>query len=74
MSTVVITGANRGIGLEFTRQFAADGWSVHASCRNPDSADELNAVEGDVTVYKADITSDSDLAPSPGACPIQSNC
>lgn len=67
MPTVLITGANRGIGLEFTRQFAADGWAVHASCRNPDNADELNAVEGDVTVYKADITSESDLAAFAGA-------
>ena len=35
MPTVMITGANRGIGLEFTRQYAADGWQVLATCRNP---------------------------------------
>ena len=33
MPTVLITGANRGLGLEFARQYAADGWSVIAACR-----------------------------------------
>jgi NAD(P)-dependent dehydrogenase (short-subunit alcohol dehydrogenase family) len=37
----LITGANRGIGLEFARQYAADGWTVIAAARNPDAADEL---------------------------------
>ena len=36
--TVLITGANRGIGLELSRQFAADGWNVLACCRNPAEA------------------------------------
>jgi NAD(P)-dependent dehydrogenase (short-subunit alcohol dehydrogenase family) len=42
MRTVLITGTNRGIGLEFVRQYAADGWHVLACCRNPAAADELN--------------------------------
>ncbi len=41
MPTVLITGANRGLGLEFARQYAADGWQVHAACRSPDDAKEL---------------------------------
>lgn len=41
MNTVLITGANRGIGLEFSRQYAEDGWQVLACCRNPDTADAL---------------------------------
>ena len=41
MPSVLITGANRGIGLEFARQYLADGWQVYAACRNPDSASEL---------------------------------
>jgi NAD(P)-dependent dehydrogenase (short-subunit alcohol dehydrogenase family) len=38
MNTVLITGANRGIGLEFCRQYAADGWRVLACSRDPDKA------------------------------------
>lgn len=34
MPTILITGANRGIGLELTRQYAADGWNVLACCRS----------------------------------------
>ena len=41
---VLITGANRGIGLEFTKQYAADGWKVLACCREPESADALKAL------------------------------
>ena len=45
MPTVLITGANRGIGLEFARQYAADGWDVIATGRNPADAAELNALK-----------------------------
>lgn len=41
---VLITGANRGIGLEFTRQYAADGWEVLACCRDPESAAALQTL------------------------------
>jgi NAD(P)-dependent dehydrogenase (short-subunit alcohol dehydrogenase family) len=41
MPSVLITGANRGIGLEFARQYLADGWQVYAACRDPTSASEL---------------------------------
>ena len=41
---VLITGANRGIGLEFTKQYAADGWRVIACCRHPQKATELQAL------------------------------
>jgi NAD(P)-dependent dehydrogenase (short-subunit alcohol dehydrogenase family) len=37
----LITGANRGLGLEFARQYLADGWHVYATCRHPGSASEL---------------------------------
>jgi NAD(P)-dependent dehydrogenase (short-subunit alcohol dehydrogenase family) len=37
----LITGANRGLGLEFARQYLADGWQVYATCRHPGSAFEL---------------------------------
>jgi NAD(P)-dependent dehydrogenase (short-subunit alcohol dehydrogenase family) len=38
---VLITGANRGLGFEFAKQYLADGWQVYAACRDPDSASEL---------------------------------
>ncbi|MFN3076189.1 MAG: SDR family oxidoreductase [Alphaproteobacteria bacterium] len=48
MPTVLITGANRGIGLEFVRQYAAQGWTVLATCRDPDRARSLKALEAEV--------------------------
>ena len=41
MPSALITGANRGLGLEFARQYLADGWQVYATCRDLDSASEL---------------------------------
>jgi NAD(P)-dependent dehydrogenase (short-subunit alcohol dehydrogenase family) len=41
---VLITGANRGIGLEFTQQYAQDGWNVLACCRDPEHASALQAL------------------------------
>ncbi|MGI9309289.1 MAG: SDR family oxidoreductase [Gammaproteobacteria bacterium] len=58
LNTVLITGANRGIGLEFVRQYADQGWKVIATCRDPDGADELNAIaasHGNVTVERLDL-------------------
>jgi len=42
MKTTLITGANRGIGLEFCRQYAAAGWRVLACSRHPEKSDALN--------------------------------
>jgi len=57
--TVLITGANRGIGFEFTKQYTERGYRVIATCRNPAKADELNAFaqsHGDVIVEGLDLT------------------
>src|SRR5215216_6195940 len=43
MKTILITGANRGLGLEFVRQLAQDETTIIACCRNPQEADELSA-------------------------------
>jgi NAD(P)-dependent dehydrogenase (short-subunit alcohol dehydrogenase family) len=42
MPSTLITGANRGLGLEFVRQYLADGWQVYAACRDPNSASQLH--------------------------------
>ena len=42
--SVLITGASRGVGLEFARQYAAHGWRVHACCRDPENAADLRGV------------------------------
>lgn len=41
MPTVLITGANRGLGLEFARQYSTDGWDVIGTAREPNEATEL---------------------------------
>ena len=56
MPTCLITGTNRGLGLEFVRQYAADDWKVIATCRRPDEAEALGAVEGSVQIYPLDVT------------------
>jgi NAD(P)-dependent dehydrogenase (short-subunit alcohol dehydrogenase family) len=52
MPTVLITGANRGIGLEFARQYSSDGWDVIATARQ--SSPELGAL--DVKVEPLELT------------------
>ena len=52
--TVLITGANRGIGLELARQYSAAGWQVIGTARKPESADELRAI--DAEVLQLDVT------------------
>jgi len=47
MPSALITGANRGLGLEFARQYLAHGWQVYAACRNPASASELRRLADD---------------------------
>ncbi len=52
--TVLITGANRGLGLEFARQYRAAGWHVVGTARRPDAAVELHALG--VEVLPLDVT------------------
>jgi NAD(P)-dependent dehydrogenase (short-subunit alcohol dehydrogenase family) len=61
MPTVLITGANRGLGLEFVRQYAAEGWRVIACCRKPKDAGALSKVKGDVVVEALDVTNDAQI-------------
>lgn len=57
MPTLVVTSANRGIGRELVRQYAADGWRVIAACRQPEQvADELRSLGPDVRPIAMDVT------------------
>jgi NAD(P)-dependent dehydrogenase (short-subunit alcohol dehydrogenase family) len=58
---VLVTGSNRGIGLEMARQYARDGYDVIATCRDPEAATELREIDG-VTVRRLDVTLQTDLA------------
>jgi NAD(P)-dependent dehydrogenase (short-subunit alcohol dehydrogenase family) len=64
METVLITGSNRGMGLEWARQYAKAGWRVHATCRHPEQAVELRqlAVEQSlVSIHRLDVTEQDDV-------------
>src|SRR5262245_5057975 len=56
--TVLITGGNRGLGLEFARQYAASGWTVIATARDPEAAADLRELALDtrrVTIERLDV-------------------
>jgi NAD(P)-dependent dehydrogenase (short-subunit alcohol dehydrogenase family) len=55
MPTCLITGASRGIGLEMAKQYAAEGWTVFATCRRPNEATALHRLQGDVRVEPLDV-------------------
>lgn len=61
MKRVVISGANRGLGLEFVRQYAANDWHVLAGCRRPDEANDLHQVKGKVTLFEMDVSREEGL-------------
>jgi NAD(P)-dependent dehydrogenase (short-subunit alcohol dehydrogenase family) len=50
--SILITGANRGIGLALTRTFAETGWQVLASCREPDAAVDLQQLAQNFAVIR----------------------
>lgn len=56
----MVTGAGRGIGLEFARQHLADGWQVYATCRNAAGAERLKTLEsnasGRLDILEMDVT------------------
>jgi NAD(P)-dependent dehydrogenase (short-subunit alcohol dehydrogenase family) len=62
VSTVLITGSSRGIGLGLARAYAARGWRVIATCRSPGTADQLAAMEGEVSVQALDVTDTASIA------------
>ena len=61
-TTVLVTGANRGIGLEYARQYAAKGYTVIATARKPSEAAELNALATQNKNVKVEALDVTDLA------------
>ncbi|MDP7624042.1 MAG: SDR family oxidoreductase [Rhodospirillales bacterium] len=66
MPSLLITGANRGIGLEFTRQYLSDGWRIYACCRAPEKADTLKKLaEGfsdQLSIYRMDVRNGDEVS------------
>jgi NAD(P)-dependent dehydrogenase (short-subunit alcohol dehydrogenase family) len=59
MSNVLVTGCNRGLGLEWCRQYAEADWRVFATCRHPETADALRDLEQSyprLSVHRLDVT------------------
>lgn len=58
--SILITGANRGIGLELASQYAAEGWQVLACCRQPERAQQLQkiavATDGRLSIHTLEVT------------------
>jgi NAD(P)-dependent dehydrogenase (short-subunit alcohol dehydrogenase family) len=64
MSSVLITGSNRGLGLEWARQFAVEGWRVFATCRHPAEASTLAKLAerySTLTIHRLDVAVPEDL-------------
>ena len=61
MANVLITGANRGIGLELARQHLARGERVFAGARDPDRAGELNSLKGKLSVIQMDVADEASI-------------
>ncbi|MBV8538802.1 MAG: SDR family oxidoreductase [Alphaproteobacteria bacterium] len=62
MPSVLIAGANRGIGLEFVRQYTAAGWTVHATARSDAACAALAALDGHVRAHRLEITDPDSIA------------
>src|SRR6185437_8628787 len=62
MPSVLIAGANRGIGLEFVRQYAADGWTVHATARSDEACAAVAALGSNVRAHRLEITDPHSIA------------
>jgi NAD(P)-dependent dehydrogenase (short-subunit alcohol dehydrogenase family) len=64
MPSMFITGANRGLGLEWVCQYAREGWRVYASCRHPAEADALKALaekNSSISIHRLDVTKADDV-------------
>jgi NAD(P)-dependent dehydrogenase (short-subunit alcohol dehydrogenase family) len=56
MATILVTGCDTGLGVEFARQYATDGHRVIATCLDPSTAKETGAIGGNIELVKLDVT------------------
>ena len=64
MHNVLITGSNRGIGLEWVRMYAQQDWHVFATCRNPNKAYELQNIAKEnhnISIHQLDVTNQNEI-------------
>lgn len=75
MKRVLITGANRGLGLALAKESLARGYQVFATCRHPEEADELQALVDDhperLTTLRLDVTDEESIDTSASAVEFQ---
>ncbi|MGY3686438.1 SDR family oxidoreductase [Vibrio coralliilyticus] len=70
MKTVLIIGANRGIGLSLVKNYLAQGWQVHATYRSEKNSQDLLELEGDnLTCHPLDVTDYQGLSEFANALP-----
>ena len=66
MPSILITGANRGIGLELAGQYLSDGWRVYAGCREPDKAPLLEPLArqfgGLLSIHRMDVRNGGEVS------------
>ena len=76
MPSILITGANRGLGLEMTKQYLQDGWQVIAFCRSPSKASELIDLEskakGQLRILELDVNDANAISSLPSRLQNQS--
>jgi NAD(P)-dependent dehydrogenase (short-subunit alcohol dehydrogenase family) len=64
MQSILITGSNRGLGLEWARQFAASEWRVFATCRHPAEAEALHELARQhetLSIHRLDVAVPEDI-------------
>ena len=64
MPTILVTGSNRGLGLEWVRQYSVEGWRVYATCRQPSEARELQELadrEKGLSIHRMDVTKPDEI-------------